>query len=132
MAKIGWGEFVIILVIALLVLGPEKLPKAGLALGKAIRSVKKYIHETTQEMEDIADFKEIKNDVDDIRKDLRNMGNNLENAVLEDAENLETDLKKTTQKIENAVEEQPEQAERSEPVIPVGSDESTVQEEQKT
>ena len=130
MAKIGWGEFIVILVIALLVLGPKKLPQAMQALGKAIRSVKKYIHETTQELEDIDDFKDIKNDVDGIRKDLRNMGSNIENAVSEDAENLETDLKKTAQKIETVMEKQPEQAVKTVPDVPAESDESTVQEEQ--
>ena len=30
-ARIGWGELVIILIIALIVLGPERLPQAGRA-----------------------------------------------------------------------------------------------------
>ena len=108
MAKIGWGEFIIVLVIALLVLGPEKLPQAGRALGRAVRSMKKFIHETTQELEEIDELKDIKSDVAGIRKDLRTMGSELENAVAEDAAKMEEDIKKTAEEIETAVEKQPE------------------------
>ena len=108
MAKIGWGELVIILVIALLVLGPEKLPQAGRALGKAVRSVKKFISETTQELEEFDDLKDIKSDVEDIQKDLRTMGTNLEKSVAEDAAKMEKDMRKTAEEIESAVEKQPD------------------------
>ncbi len=39
--NLGPGELVIILVIALLVLGPGKLPEVGSALGKSIREFRK-------------------------------------------------------------------------------------------
>lgn len=108
MAKIGWGEFVIILVIALLVLGPEKLPQAARALGKAIRSVKKYVSETTQELEDIDGLKDIKADVAGIRKDLQTMGDNLEKTVADDAAKMEEEMKTAGDEIRAAVEREPE------------------------
>lgn len=39
--RLGIGEILIILVIALLVFGPSKLPQLGDALGKGIRNFKK-------------------------------------------------------------------------------------------
>jgi sec-independent protein translocase protein TatA len=39
--RLGFGEIVVILVIALLVFGPAKLPQLGDALGKGIRNFKK-------------------------------------------------------------------------------------------
>jgi sec-independent protein translocase protein TatA len=39
--RLGFGEIAIILVIALLVFGPTKLPQLGEALGKGIRNFKK-------------------------------------------------------------------------------------------
>ena len=107
MAKMGWGEFVIIQVIALLVLGPEKLPQAGRALGKAVRSVKRFISETTQELGEIEDLKNIQSDVEGIQKDLRTMGTNLEKSVAEDAERMEKDAKGTAEEIRSAVEREP-------------------------
>ena len=42
--NIGFPEMVIILVIALIVLGPKKLPDAGRALGNGIREFKDSIN----------------------------------------------------------------------------------------
>ena len=39
--RLGFGEILVILVIALLVFGPTKLPQLGEALGKGIRNFKK-------------------------------------------------------------------------------------------
>jgi sec-independent protein translocase protein TatA len=39
--RLGFGEIVMILVVALLVFGPTKLPQLGDALGKGIRNFKK-------------------------------------------------------------------------------------------
>lgn len=41
MLGLGMGELVLILAIALLVLGPSKLPQLATGLGKAIRSFKR-------------------------------------------------------------------------------------------
>lgn len=108
MAKIGWGELVIILVIALLVLGPERLPQVGRALGKAVRSVKKYVSEASKEFDEIDELKNIKADVEGIRKDLRTMGSNLERSFADDAATLESDMKKAEEDILSAVESEPE------------------------
>jgi sec-independent protein translocase protein TatA len=39
--RLGFAEIAVILVIALLIFGPKKLPQLGDALGKAIRNFKK-------------------------------------------------------------------------------------------
>lgn len=83
MGKIGWGELLIILVIAFLVVGPEKLPKLGESLGKAVRSVKKYVNETAKELDAIDEIKNIKKDIDSIQKDVAAMGKDLEKSVAE-------------------------------------------------
>ena len=40
MPGIGFPELIVILVIALIVLGPKKLPEAGRAMGKGMREFK--------------------------------------------------------------------------------------------
>jgi len=42
---LGMGEMLVVLVIALLVFGPNKLPQLGDALGKSIRNFKKAQNE---------------------------------------------------------------------------------------
>ncbi len=39
--RLGMGEMLVVLVVALLVFGPNKLPQLGDALGKGIRNFKK-------------------------------------------------------------------------------------------
>ena len=51
MFGLGMGELVIILAIALLFLGPSKLPQLASGLGKAIRSFKKATSGATEALE---------------------------------------------------------------------------------
>ncbi|MEI6226505.1 MAG: twin-arginine translocase TatA/TatE family subunit, partial [Deltaproteobacteria bacterium] len=39
--RLGFGEILLILAVALLIFGPSKLPQLGEALGKGIRNFKK-------------------------------------------------------------------------------------------
>lgn len=50
--SIGWMELTIILIIALLVVGPRGLPKLGRSLGKALREFKKE----ARELKEAVDF----------------------------------------------------------------------------
>ena len=106
MSKIGFGELLIILIIALVVLGPEKLPQAARALGKAIGSVKKYVREASEELE-IDELKQIKKDVDGIQKDLKSMGSNIEKSLQEETEKVEQEMQTVTQDVNDAVEQEP-------------------------
>ena len=51
MFGLGPGELIIILAIALLVLGPNKLPDVATSLGKAIRSFRKATRDLTDQLE---------------------------------------------------------------------------------
>jgi TatA/E family protein of Tat protein translocase len=51
MFGLGMGELLVILAIALLVLGPKKLPDVASSLGKAIRSFRKATQELGDQLE---------------------------------------------------------------------------------
>ncbi len=44
MGKIGVGELIIVLIIALVIFGPSKLPEIGKAFGKSIREFKDSVN----------------------------------------------------------------------------------------
>jgi sec-independent protein translocase protein TatA len=44
MPSVGFPELIVILVIALIVLGPKKLPEAGRAMGKGMREFKESLN----------------------------------------------------------------------------------------
>jgi len=50
--RIGPMELILILVIALIIFGPKKLPEIGKAIGNGIREFKKHSSKVTEELED--------------------------------------------------------------------------------
>ncbi|WMJ75825.1 MULTISPECIES: twin-arginine translocase TatA/TatE family subunit [unclassified Sedimentibacter] len=49
MGKIGPAELILVLVIALVIFGPSKLPEIGKAFGKSIREFKDNVNKTSDE-----------------------------------------------------------------------------------
>lgn len=50
--SIGFQELMIVLVLALLVFGPKKLPEIGRSLGKTLREFKKAGEDVTRSLEE--------------------------------------------------------------------------------
>lgn len=48
--KIGSGELVLILAIAIIVIGPSKLPELGKTLGKSVKEYKKFSNEIKEDI----------------------------------------------------------------------------------
>jgi sec-independent protein translocase protein TatB len=56
MFGMGIGEIVVIIVVALLFIGPEKLPEAAKSLSKGIRDIRKQTRELRETIEDDTEF----------------------------------------------------------------------------
>ncbi len=56
----GFGEIVFIMAIALILFGPEDLPKVARVVGKVIYEVRKLTHEFTKEFQDFVENPEQK------------------------------------------------------------------------
>ena len=104
MGRIGWGEFLVIVIIAAIVIGPDKLPELGKALGKAVRSVKKYVSETAGEIADVDELREIKKDVESIQSDVASIGKNIERSVTEPVKEPENAAAEPAKEPENTPE----------------------------
>ena len=65
MFGIGMPELLVIMVIALIVIGPSKLPDLARALGKGIAEFKKATQEIKESLEIDEDLKEVKEDLVD-------------------------------------------------------------------
>ncbi|QCB52219.1 Sec-independent protein translocase subunit TatB [Rhodococcus sp. PAMC28707] len=66
--NIGWGELVVLLVAALVILGPDRLPGAISWVSKSIRQVKDYANGASQQLKD-----ELGTDFEDLRKPLADL-----------------------------------------------------------
>ena len=70
MFGIGFPELIIIMVIALIVVGPKKLPDLAKALGKGMAEFRKATHEIKESLDMDEDFNEVKRDLADSLHDL--------------------------------------------------------------
>jgi len=71
MFGIGMPEMLLILAVALIVIGPKKLPDLAKSLGRAMGEFKKATSEIKESIGVDADFKEVKESFTDMGKDLK-------------------------------------------------------------
>lgn len=67
-ANIGWGEMLVLLIAALVILGPERLPGAVTWVTKSLRQVRDYASGASAQLKD-----ELGTDFDDLRKPLADL-----------------------------------------------------------
>ncbi|MDI6845629.1 MAG: TatA/E family twin arginine-targeting protein translocase [Candidatus Saccharicenans sp.] len=90
--SIGLPELIIILIIALLVFGPKKLPEVGKSVGRAIREFKKASDELRSKVEEEIQASEIKSDLEEVKSDLTDLQEgftHLPETIKKDLENDE-------------------------------------------
>lgn len=69
MFNIGWGEFLILLVAGLLILGPERLPSAAAWLGRTVRQIREYANGAREQLRSELgpEFDELRAPLEDLR-----------------------------------------------------------------
>ena len=67
MGNLGFGEIIMIVVFALVVIGPNRLPQAGRQLGKALAEFRRVSSGVRQDLEDALDVSELKDTVNEFR-----------------------------------------------------------------
>jgi Tat protein translocase TatB subunit len=70
MFGIGMPELLVIAVVALLVVGPKKLPEIARALGKGLSEFRKVTEEATDTIKETLKTDEIKKDMDGLKESL--------------------------------------------------------------
>ena len=107
--KIGMGELLVILIIALVILGPDKFPEYARKLGEALRQFKKYSSEATKDIRE-----SIIEPIQDAQRPLREAMepvNDLKNTVNSEVK----DLEKSINNVGKPVQKQPETPESPKP-----------------
>lgn len=95
MFGIGMPEMILILAIALIVIGPKKLPDLAKSLGRAMREFKRATTEFKETMDLDSDFKEVKSAFDDINDDIK--GSLVDTAVPDNHAQSGTDTPETAE-----------------------------------
>jgi sec-independent protein translocase protein TatB len=68
MFNISWGEFLVLIIAGLFILGPERLPGAASWLGKTVRQVREYASGAREQLRS-----ELGPEFDDLRKPLEDL-----------------------------------------------------------
>lgn len=76
--NLGMTEILIILLIALLLFGPRKLPELGRSLGQSIREFQRGAKSIREEFEKAADVRELKDIKEEVAKPLEELKQPLE------------------------------------------------------
>jgi len=111
MFGMGFTEILIIAVIAILFLGPDKLPSAMIEVAKFFRNAKKTIGSVKDSLEEEMNVKDIKEEALSYKKELMDASHKLESA---------TDTSKLGDKLasigDDIVEEKPKESVKAEKV----------------
>ncbi len=71
MFGIGMPEVLLILAVALIVIGPKKLPDLAKSLGRAIGEFKKATHEFKESIDINSDLKDVKDTFEDMNESIK-------------------------------------------------------------
>lgn len=69
--NIGPGEFFLVLVMALVIFGPQRLPEVARRVGKAVRDLRNMVNNLDPEL--LQDWREITQDLDSVREEVRHI-----------------------------------------------------------
>ena len=103
MFDIGFSELMVIGVIALVVLGPERLPKVARTLGHLMGRLQRYV---TQVKSDISREMEVA-ELGKMKTEFESAARSFQTEVESKAAETERDLREATESIERGLESQP-------------------------
>ena len=63
MMEVGWGELLLLAVVALLIFGPDKLPKAAADAGRMVRKLRELASTAQKDLSPDLDMEGLKNDL---------------------------------------------------------------------
>jgi Tat protein translocase TatB subunit len=100
MFDIGMPELIVIFIVALLVLGPKKLPELARAIGKGLGELKRALQDAKDKVE--TEFEEA---TSDIRETLKDTKKQLELDVKQSGKTIDSTLKDVKKQVESESEE---------------------------
>jgi Tat protein translocase TatB subunit len=124
MFGIGMPELLLLLAIALIVVGPKKLPELARALGRGIAEFKKATNELKESLEDNTDFSDLRESFDEVQDTAIDATLPSTPMVESDAEETETATANSDQDHDDQVElassssEEAEELETAPPATP--------------
>ena len=100
MFDVGFSELIVIALVALIVIGPERLPRVARTLGALLGRAQRYVNDVKADIQREVDLDELKN----IRSTFQEAAKSVEQSVSQDGEELQSAGTSLNQSISAAVE----------------------------
>ena len=88
MFDVGFSELLICLIVALVVLGPEKLPKLARTVGRWTGRAKGYMRNLTAELDRESQLSELRRELDDARRAMQDGARSFRDGVTRETSEL--------------------------------------------
>jgi sec-independent protein translocase protein TatB len=103
MFDIGFSEIVVIAVVALIVLGPERLPKAARTMGHLFGRLQRYVNDVKSDISREMELEELRK----IQQEVKSAAQDLERSVSSVAKDVETGVHDVETQLNAAGNENP-------------------------
>jgi sec-independent protein translocase protein TatB len=118
---VGYQEILVILILLLVVVGPERLPQMAYQIGRAVRQMQRYARAVRDEFSDEMQYLEeqyntVRGDIEEARGELEREQRQLD----QDMRQLDTEVKAASREIEESVPDEMKKDGRGN-VIPISS-----------
>ncbi len=103
MFDIGFTELMVIGVVALIVIGPEKLPRVARTVGHLAGRLQRYVSDVKADINREIELEELRK----MRDSMQQAASNFESSVQSEVAKTETELNKSVEELNQAVEANP-------------------------
>jgi sec-independent protein translocase protein TatB len=104
MFDVGFSELVVIALVALIVIGPERLPRVARTLGALMGRAQRYVNDVKADIQREVDLEELKN----IRSTFQDAAKSVEQSVHAVGDELQSTGESLNQSVSGAVEDKAE------------------------
>ena len=104
MFDVGFSELVVIALVALIVIGPERLPRVARTLGALMGRAQRYVNDVKADIQREVDLEELKN----IRSTFQDAAKSVEQSVHAVGEELQSTGESLNQSVSGALEDKTE------------------------
>lgn len=104
MFEIGFSELLVCFLVALVVLGPEKLPKVARTVGRWTGQAKGYLRNLTAELDREAQLGELRKQLEDAKRAVQDGAQSFKESVHKEASTLQTSVQQEVDAARDAVQ----------------------------
>jgi sec-independent protein translocase protein TatB len=99
MFDIGFSELIVIAIVALVVIGPERLPKVARTAGHLLGRLQRYVHDVKSDISREMQLDELKK----MQADIQDSARSFERSISSEIQSVEQSLEQTVQSTEEAI-----------------------------